>query len=200
MVDNLGNTENFVDINGEVVGGTIRQLIKWGSDLSDNQDNRTATILMKIANIKGNITTITDYTDAIELIAFRLAAQHKVLVGFNGNIQSSAPVKMGNLVFVMPDGPTVELLIDACDKGTFLGDITIVILYNQASSQNEVRQEIIFKSCRFTMVSSAQNRTVASFGYSNIAVDYRCMGTNNQKTGSVTAQFNLEGGNIVSSS
>jgi len=195
-----GMTENFVDINGQPVETIVKELIQWGISLSDNQDNRTATILMKIANIKGNVTTIKDYEEAIELMAFRLVAEHKVLVGFTGNIQSSAPVKMGNLVFVMPDGPTVELLIDACDKGTLLGDITIVILYNQASSQNEVRQEIVFKNCRFTLLSSAENRTVGSFGYSNIEVDYRCMGADNQKTGSVSAGFNLEACALTSTS
>ncbi len=191
--------ENYIK---DIEGNRVEDLMPGSHELeslnfSINDENRTAEILMHIEKLKGPVENIAGYSDALQLKGFEIGGNHGAIVGRTGSLRISTPVRLHNCFCMTPDSPIVELLVDACDKGSNVGEIAIVILRNaSATTQNKVTAEIKFTKCRVTMVKVGEE-TLFSFGFSAIELTYNPLKVDGTAAGVVSGAFSLEKGAVV---
>lgn len=151
--------------------------------------NEAPSLLLTIQKIPGT-AKVGAVSNAIEAYGYYLAARKKVLVGSNGQLQTSSHVIVYDLLVVCPDDSFVETCLQAIANGENIGNVSLYSLRNIGTTA-QTDFQIDLTNARFSAVHEGNVVTVLSMGFDTITITYCPVGDDAKASGQVPAFFNL---------
>ncbi|APW44421.1 Hcp family type VI secretion system effector [Rhodoferax saidenbachensis] len=115
-------------------------------------------IFLKIESIKGQSTVAqADYTEAIEVDSYSFGVSKALLTNASNQERQAGEVNFSEMTFSKTMDQATNMLVDACAKGTALGDVEVHVTRTVGATEELLVKYVLFDALISTVSSQGSS-------------------------------------------